>query len=339
MNHADDALDVRHPAPIRPAHLAQAAFLVFAVGLWAVAGTTDVVHTAGTVFVSIVLEALPFMLLGALVGGAVEVFVPRERILKFLPHGRRRTVLIAAGLGIIFPVCECAVVPVVRRLLRKGAPVGAAVAYLLGGPIVNPIVAASTAVAYAGAWQVVLLRVGAGYAVAVTAGFLMEGFFGRRALAAEHTHDAHAHHDHSHEGDSFRSRVLATLVHASDDFFDIGRFLVMGAFCAGLLQAVVSRQAFAAAAERPLGATLAMMALAVLLNLCSEADAFVAASFAGAAVPLVAQMGFMVLGPMLDIKLLLMYTRLFRRRAIWALAGITFCLVFAAMALIAAVLP
>jgi uncharacterized membrane protein YraQ (UPF0718 family) len=119
--------------------------------------------------------------------------------------------------------------------------------------------------------------------------------------------------------------------HAAGDFLDIGRFLVIGAFCAAVVQTLVPRQAFVAVMSTPGFSILIMMLLAVLLNLCSEADAFVAASFRSSLVPLSGQMAFMVLGPMLDIKLILMYLKVFKAPTIAVLASLTFIAVFLSM--------
>lgn len=294
------------------------------------------VQTLSITFISILLEAIPFVLIGSLIGGFIEVFVPREHIAAVLPRGKGRTLFLAAGLGLVFPVCECAIVPVVRRLIHKGLPLGAAVAFLLGGPIVNPLVAASTAVAYNFAWTVVLQRMILGYLVAVAVGLVFGLFFtesnafldgdgvgkpapGDAQLAAE-----------GRDSVSTVARISLAVEHAAGDFIDIGRFLVIGAFVAGMLQAFVPRGIFIALAETPALSVLAMMAMAVGLNLCSEADAFVAASFR-MLLPLAAQMAFMVLGPMLDVKLLMMYLGLFRKRAIVFLAMATILMVFAAV--------
>ena len=165
-------------------------------------------NALAVVFVSIVLEAIPFMFVGSLVGGLIEVFVSRDKILALMPEKGRLTVFIAAAAGLVFPVCECAVVPVVRRLVGKGLPLSAAVAYLLAGPIVNPIVAASTAMAYAFDWKIVTLRLSIGYGIAVIVGLLMGRLFkGMNAFAEDkmpkaetecgcgvaHGHDSHHH--------------------------------------------------------------------------------------------------------------------------------------------------
>jgi hypothetical protein len=217
---------------------------------------------------------------------------------------------------------------VVRRLTRKGLPLSAAVAYLLGGPIVNPIVGASTAIAYAFDWRIVAVRLGCGYAIAVTVGLLMGRLFANRpALLDTNAEDAHhacgCGHEHADHGHSQRigKRLVSALQHASDDFLAVAHYLVIGAAIAALAQTVLARGVVLGFANLAVVPSMAMMALAILLNLCSEADAFIAASFRGL-LPLPAQMAFMLTGPMFDLKLLLMYRKLFTRRAIAVLATV-----------------
>jgi uncharacterized membrane protein YraQ (UPF0718 family) len=289
-------------------------------------------NSLAIVFVSIVLEAIPFMLIGSLVGGFIEAFVSRERMATFLPQKGWLTVCIAAGAGIVFPVCECAVVPVVRRLIGKGLPISAAVAYLLGGPIVNPIVAASTALAYAFDWRIVILRMALGYGIAVVIGILMGRLFTSNtairdcggALGDNTPSCGHHHHSHNYtHGTSERwvDKAGAAFTHAMDDFLAVGHYLVIGAFIAALAQTYIDRSSFLSLTAVPALSVVLMMALAVLLNLCSEADAFIAASFQGLmSVP--AQLAFLLTGPMFDLKLLLMYQSVFKRRAIVVLASL-----------------
>lgn len=325
-------------------------------------------NSLAIVFVSIVLEAIPFMLIGSLIGGFIEAFVSRERMATCLPQKGWLTVCMAAGAGIVFPVCECAVVPVVRRLVGKGLPFSAAIAYLLGGPIINPIVAASTALAYALDWRIVILRLALGYGIAVAIGLIMGRIFssvpairengcgadgndspcGCADLPATHDHAAGCCHQNGFESMADRAQFSAcgcghlqtrpseswvdktgsAFIHAMDDFLAVGHYLVIGAFIAALAQTYIARSNFLVLSEIPLLSVVLMAALAILLNLCSEADAFIAASFQGLmSVP--AQMAFMLTGPMFDLKLLLMYQSVFRRRAIVVLASLILAAVLA----------
>jgi len=312
---------------------AQLLFLLIAIGLLVFFRDRPQFHTLGIIFVSIVLEAFPFMLLGTLIGGFIEVFIPQETITRFLPERRWWAVFIAAALGVIFPVCECAIVPVIRRLIKKGVPLSAAIAFLLGGPIVNPLVAASTAVAYFADWSIVMHRLVLGYCIAVAAGLLMNSIFSKTKAVRN---EVFSDQDPMNCGTlcidrkpiAFGEKLNLAVSHAANDFFDIGRFLVIGAFFAAVAQALIPRQVFAAMTDTPALSILIMMIMAIVLNLCSEADAFVAASFRSTPVPLTAQMAFMVLGPMLDIKLILMYFNVFRLRAIVTLAALVFLMVF-----------
>jgi uncharacterized membrane protein YraQ (UPF0718 family) len=345
---------------VLPIDYLPALFLVAAFVFLPLGSESSSLNTLAIVFVSIVLEAIPFMFFGSLVGGLVETFVSRERMATFLPRKGWLTVCVAAAAGMVFPVCECAVVPVVRRLIGKGLPFSAAIAYLLGGPIVNPIVAASTALAYSFDWRIVILRLGLGYGIAVVIGILMGKLFtGSRAIkdyAVDSENNAiscgHHHHPtgHSHceagpqtsqafpmaakhechttvsgyghnhtTSDSWVDKIGAAFTHAMDDFLAVGHYLVIGAFIAALAQTYIDRSNFLNLAAVPVLAVVLMMILAIMLNLCSEADAFIAASFQGL-MPMPSQMAFMLTGPMFDLKLLLMYQSVFKRRTIAVLA-------------------
>jgi uncharacterized membrane protein YraQ (UPF0718 family) len=276
-------------------------------------------------FLAVMVEALPFMLIGSLAGGLIEVFVPATWVERAVRRHRVRAVLLAGLLGLLLPVCECAIVPVVRRLLGKGVPLAAALTFLLAGPIVNGIVAASTAIAYSYDWIVPAVRLACGYVIAVVVGLLLGGWFNRDNGLLPQWNSGLAttcgHQGCSCGGaDSSRvARLRHALEHASDDFFGVGFYLVIGGFIAALVRSVVPMDVFSHLMASPWQAVLLMMAMAVALNLCSEADAFIAASFRGV-LPGSAQMAFMVLGPMLDVKLLLMYLSVFRKRLIVALA-------------------
>jgi len=273
-------------------------------------------------FLAIMVEALPFMLIGSLAGGLIEVFIPVDWVERLFRQRRTRAVFLAGTMGIFFPVCECAIVPVVRRLLGKGVPFSAAVTFLLAGPIVNGIVAASTAIAYRFNWNYVLVRLGMGYTIAVGIGLFLGLFFTRQngLLPAWNPLPlCGCGHDHaSGGGQPLFVRLRHALEHASDDFFDVGRYLVIGAFIAALMRSTIDMNTFLGLRDSPWLAIVLMMAMAVILNLCSEADAFIAASFRGL-MPDAAQMAFMVLGPMLDMKLILMYGSVFRKRVILSL--------------------
>lgn len=311
-----------------------AAFLVLLLGQ-----TPPYASLVGNIsinFIAMMVEALPFMLLGSLAGGIIEIFVPISLVEKIFQQQRFRAIFLAAAMGMIFPVCECAIIPVVRRLLGKGVPFGAAVAFLLGGPIVNPLVAASTAVAYNMDWVMVALRLGCGYGIAAAIGMLLSLHFKndnaliQRVRPLSTNYCGHAHCSENTQTATLGTKIFHAMGHASDDFFSVGYYLVIGTFIAAFVRSVVPLDTFNHFLSSPWQAILVMMGMATLLNLCSEADAFIAASFRDL-LPGSAQLAFMVLGPMLDIKLFLMYFGIFTQKVITTLVVTIFTTVFLTM--------
>ena len=276
------------------------------------------------VFGSLLIEAVPFILLGAAVSAGIEVFVPSTAFerLALLP---RPLQLPAAGLaGMAFPVCECGSVPVARRLASKGLAPSAAVTFMLSAPIVNPVVIAATYIAYRGRetmWTMVLGRVGLGMLAAMAVGWVMAGrskeevLRDRPEVGCAHDQGAHDHHDHAahehavDERPRRGARIADFFDHLAGDFLYMGRYLVFGALVAAFVQTVVPQSIIGAVAGTPILDLVALMALAFLLALCSESDAFVAASFVQFGVG--PQLAFLVFGPMVDTKLGFLYRATF----------------------------
>jgi hypothetical protein len=309
-----------------------------AVGLLAVAGRVptaiaDPGRALGvltTIFLGIFIEAVPFVLLGVLVSSALHLFVSEEVIARLAP---RQPVLagVAGGLlGLVFPVCECGVVPVCRRLVQKGAPLSLSVALLLAAPVVNPVVIASTWVAFGGDWRIVAWRVGLTLAIAVAIGSIVALHPAPQRLLAAPVAPPHAH-GHHHGGPGERLRAL--LWHSGAEFVEMSRYLILGALLAALLQTVVPRPALLALGDWPVAAVLVMIALAVVLSICSTVDAFIALTFAGTFGP-GALLAFLVFGPMIDIKSTLMFLTIFRRRAVAIIVLLAFQMVLLATLLI-----
>ncbi len=271
-------------------------------------------------------EAIPFVVVGSLISGIVERFLSRQTVARLFP--RRRSIGIAASgcLGLLLPMCECGVVPVVRRLILKGVPPSCAVAYLLASPIVNPLVIASTAVAFYAqhGWMMVVLRVGLGYGVAVLVAAAVWWMLGD-AHILRGNEVAPPDQTVSPRRGGWLGDVLAV---AAGEFIVVGGTLAIGAAIAALINSGFSREAMLPLAENRLVAVPGMMLLAVALNLCSEADAFVAASFY--AFPIAAQLAFLVMGPMVDIKLMLVYTAVFRTRVVLLILGTATLLILGA---------
>ena len=263
----------------------------------------------GQVLIAILLEAFPFVFIGAVVSGLIEVLVPAEKLARLIPKSLPARLAVAPLLGILLPVCECGVVPVVRRLIKKGLPLEMAVVYLLSGPIVNPIVLASTVMAFARTrpwWAMPAARAGLGILVALAVGLVL--FATTRKCPAETAESAPESYGHG------ESALVHVLHHTANDFLLLGGFLLLGSLIAAGAQAFVPRTILVSIGQTPVAASAGMMALAFVLNLCSEADAFVAASFVQ--FTFASKLAFLVLGPMLDIKLVAMYLAALPRRVL-----------------------
>ncbi len=252
------------------------------------------------VFGSLLIEAVPFVLVGAVVSAAIEVFVP-GRVFERLARLPGPLQLPAAGLaGMAFPVCECGSVPVARRMVTKGLNPAAAVTFMLAAPIINPVVIASTFVAYRGRdtlWPMVIGRTSLGLIAAIAVGWVVA-----RQRKEDLLRPRPEDEEHHHEGGS---RWADFAGHVAGDFFFMGRYLVLGAAVAGVLQTFVPSSVIGSVADTPVVSFVAMMVLAYLLSLCSESDAFVAASFVQFGVG--AHLAFLVFGPMVDTKLSFLY--------------------------------
>lgn len=282
-------------------------------------------QTFALVFTAIVAEALPFVLLGAFAAALLEVYVPDrvfDRIAR-LPVALQLPA--AAAGGFAFPVCECGSVPVARRLIAKGMHPSAGLTFMIASPIFNPIVLGSTWVAYNArglGLEMVLGRAGLGLVLALVAGWAI-GTEGAHGLLRPRSDDC----DHDHDASCCSSKQESFSSHLIDDFLYMGKFLILGAALAATMQALVPQSLIGGAASSAVIASLALMAVAFISSLCSEADAFVAVSFTP--FPIGSQLAFLVFGPVLDFKLLFLYGATFKRRLLGSLVMVAIPVILA----------
>lgn len=270
-------------------------------------------------FLSILLEGIPFLLGGAILSGLLEEFLPQSLMTRLLPKNPRTAVLVSGLLGVIFPVCECGIVPVVRRLMRKGLPVSCGVTYMLSAPIVNPLVVLSTLAAFRGqgAWEMTILRFGLGLFVALLAGWVVSYFAPYSILRPGLFAPEEDHHHHGGSGAPLDRLQNAAMV-ATRDFLDVSVYFVIGAAAASLFSTAVNQEIILPLAANPPLAIASLMGLATVLSVCSTTDAFIAATLT--TFPMAAKLAFLVFGPMLDLKLLFLYGAAFSKRFIILLA-------------------
>jgi uncharacterized membrane protein YraQ (UPF0718 family) len=281
------------------------------------------VTTFATVFLGVFFEALPFLLLGVLVSAIVQELVPPALVTRLVPRGRLRAALAGAMLGAIFPVCECGVVPVARRLLDKGASLPAALGFMLAGPVVNPIVFWATWTALGPGMAA--LRLGTSLVMAVAVAWLYGLHPEPEAVIAAPAPTAPPAAPPVETGavpasdpvatPSGAARLFSAVVLAGDELLEMGRYLVVGAAAAAILRTIIPGPTLVAAGQGAILAVPLTMALAALLSICSVVDAFVALSLTGL-VSTGAILAFLVFGPVVDLKSILLYGTVLRWRTV-----------------------
>ena len=265
----------------------------------------------GAIFLSIMIEALPFVLIGSIISGFIDVYITPDRVHAFLPQNKILRILFGTFVGFIFPSCECGIVPIVNRFLEKKVPTYTAVPFLATAPIINPIVLFATYTAFGNSVRFALFRALGSILVALVLGI----FWGFVAKAPILKQDGAKVHSHDFSDKRGWTKVGYALIQAIDEFFDMGRYLVFGCLFASFVQVYVPTYVLTRIGQNSLTAILLMMVLAFLLSLCSEADAFIGASLL-ASFGFAPVMAFLIIGPMIDIKNLLMMKNHFTNRFI-----------------------
>ncbi|GAA2995360.1 permease [Actinokineospora diospyrosa] len=261
------------------------------------------IQTGATIFVAVCVQALPFLVLGVLISGAIAAFVPASVLNRLLPKRESLAVPVAGMAGVALPTCECAAVPVARRLMQQGVPTSVALAFLLAAPAVNPVVLVATNVAFPNSPGMVAARLVGSLATAIVMGWLWARF-GKAEWIIERALRRLPEPDG-------RSRWRLFFETSRADLVDAGGFLVLGGLTAAVLNVVIPRSWVDTLGEQIVVGVIVMALLAVVLALCSEADAFVAASISG--MPLLPKLVFLVVGPAIDVKLFALQAGTFGR--------------------------
>jgi len=343
-------------------------------------------------FLSILLEGAFYIFIGTVISGFIDAYLPPGLIDRYLPKNKGLAILLSGLLGAIFPVCECAIVPVIRRMIQKGLPISCAITYMLSAPIVNPLVFFSTLSAFSERGSegpfVTVSRILMAYGVTVFVGFVIlktpiEAILKKSILKSlergnagasktkeeeahdhdhhehDHEHDHHDHehgdehahdhdHDHSHEGEEHShehdhghshdhdhdhsheippgNRLIHAMRVAQRDFTDVAMYFVVGVALTAMFNVLVNRELIEPLAGNDWIASPTLMVLAFVLSLCSTTDAFIAASLAQFSNA--AKLAFMVFGPMMDVKLIFMYSTIFKPKFILLLALGLFILIW-----------
>ncbi len=280
-----------------------------------------------TVFLSILMQAFPFILVGVFVSSIIQVFISDEAIVKFFPRRTGVGFVVAMLAGVLFPVCDCAIVPVAARLVKKGVPLQTAVVFMLSAPIVNPIVIASTLYAFPGQPYIAFYRVFIGLTVAFAVGLILTFFPEDNSVLINNmgklTCKCGCCDDKLLKSRGIAEKACSVLRHAGSEFFEVGRFLIIGAFLSSIMQTLIPKDIFSNLLGKNVLSLLVMMAAAFVFSVCSTSDAFIGRTFLSQ-FSTGSVMGFLVLGPMIDIKNMLMLLSSFRKTFVIKLVAIIF---------------
>ena len=278
--------------------------------------TKETFFQLNSIFISILIEAMPFVLLGVFISGIIQIFITEQMVSKFIPKNRILAVVYGTLIGAIFPACECGIIPIVRRLILKGVPLHMGIAFMLTGPVINPIVLFSTYVAFGNKWDIMRYRGGLAIIVSIIVGLILSYQYDSNQLLEKKSLNVHSH---DHTGDQhFPKKLLGALQHAVEEFFSVGKYLIIGAFIAASMQTFIKTSTLLAIGQNELSSSAVMMGLAFILSLCSEADAFIASSFTST-FSTGSIIAFLVYGPMLDIKNTLMLLDAFKKKFVFFL--------------------
>ena len=291
--------------------------------------------TAWAIFQGLLIEALPFLLLGVTIAGLARWMVPQSAWVRRLPRNPLLAPIVGALLGFALPACECGNVPVARRLLASGAPLGTGFGFLFAAPVLNPIVLASTWAAFPDKTWLLWARPAGAFAIALALSALLGLIPESRLLQAALLEERRLSQPLSSLGllerrtgmvgagpprpeRQSQTTALAPhelLSHSTREFLSLLTLLVLGSALAAVVQTWLPRSWLLALGSAPTLSVLALMLLALVVSVCSSVDAFLALGFAAQVTP-GALLAFLLLGPVVDLKLAGLFTVLLTPRAI-----------------------
>lgn len=284
----------------------------------------DIIKNISVIFISIFFESLPFLLLGSIISSVIETYVSNEIIEKMIPKNPILGSLVGVVLGFFIPACDCAVIPVTKRLMKKKVPINVCVSFMLASPIINPVVLLSTFYAfYKSTPNLFWYRLLFGILIALIIGIIM-GIAFRNEDVIKDNDNYECHHIHKH---GFKSDLISIIKHSTYDLFEVVKYLMLGALLCSVIQVLLPRSILVMFNNNPGLAILALMIFAYLISLCSTSDSFVgkslASSFGKSSI-----LAYLLLGPMIDIKNTIVLAGNYKKEFVATLVLLIFIVVF-----------
>ncbi|MEG0295073.1 MAG: permease [Clostridium sp.] len=270
-------------------------------------------------FMGILIETAPFILLGAFLSSILQVTIPSDKMSKVFPRNKILSCIMASVSGILFPVCDCGTIPVARGFLKQGIPISTVITFMLAAPIVNPIAIMSTIYAFPNMTSIIVYRIGLGILVSIIVGLVMG-----RNTSIEILSDNIVSCNCGSCEDSFNSRdnigvkIKKVFMNAGEEFFSVGKFMIIGAFVSSIIQSLMAENLISINSGNVLSSLGIIIVFSMIFSVCSTSDAFIAKGFIGQ-FPTNSVIGFLILGPMINIKNVMMLFGSFKKGFVFKL--------------------
>lgn len=285
----------------------------------------DTIKNISIIFTSIFFESLPFLLLGSLISSVIETYISNETLSKLIPKNKVIGSIVGIILGFFLPACDCAVIPVSKRLIKKKVPLNTAVSFMLASPIINPVVLLSTYYAfYKTNPEIFYYRIIFGIIIALIIGIIIGITYKDKTIIINDDNcDCHI----SNEKHTVKNDFKHIIKHATIDLFEVVKYLILGALIASLFQVIIPRDVLQTFRESKILSILVLMLFAYLISLCSTSDSFVGKTFIQSFTK-ESVIAYLLLGPMIDIKNTIVLLGNFKKSFVITLISLIFITIF-----------
>ena len=274
-----------------------------------------------TVFLSILLQAIPFILLGAFISAGIQIFASTGWIMEKITNGRWYSFFIAAVAGFFMPICDCGMVPIISGLLKKDTPLPQTITFWLSSSAVSPIVIISMLYAFPNQPYLAAVRVITGLIIGVMAGIIL------KLINLETKDVTKGNRRVQNIGkdildlkyDGTKGKIEAVFAGAKVEFFRVAEYVIIGSLISSVLQTVMPQTMKSFIGNNYIIQFIVMIAAAMLMSACSTSNAFIGKSFSNnfSIVPIIS---FIVMGPMLDLKNMVMLSEILKKKFLLLLA-------------------
>ncbi|MDD6796213.1 MAG: permease [Clostridiaceae bacterium] len=285
-------------------------------------------------FLGMFIETVPFILIGAFVSSILQVYISDDMLIKLIPKNKILSSIFASILGIVFPICDCGTIPVARGFIKKGLPINVAITFMLSAPIVNPIAIASSVYVFSDMPEIIISRIIIGVLIAIVVGLLLNRY-SPSEIASDYIVNCQCNLCQGKilKDISKLDRIKSVILLSSDEFFNVSKYMIVGVLLSSIMQKIFSLDTVNFTSSSKIGSILIMMVVAFMLSVCSTSDSFIAKGFLKNFTK-VSVVGFLVLGPMIDIKNTFMLIGSFKKEFVLKLMILTMGLTFLSLMVI-----